>query len=43
MGMGSHYRDVKEPPGKDVGGADASADHSRPCAVQSGVRALGPP
>ena len=42
MGVCPHDRHVEHLPGQHVGCAHAAADDSRPCAVQSGIRPLGP-
>ena len=40
MGVGSLHGNVKELAAEDVGGTDTSADHGRPCPVDTGVRPL---
>ena len=41
VGMGAHYRDIKQLAAEHVGGAGAAADDGRSCAVGSGIRSLG--
>ena len=41
MGVGTFYRNIKHLSGKDIGSADASADHSGTGAVSACIRSLG--